>query len=139
MRIRHAIAATALSLVGAGGVAHAGDLYVNQLRFPPIICINGCLPDVVAEYEPSGNSQGFRVYNTSDYAAGKFHIAVIAPSGDGKGIDVDGIPAHGSAWFGVHTSYANEPFTVILNTFNAMPESNYNNNALTFNGWANID
>jgi hypothetical protein len=136
MRIRHVIAGTVLSLA-AGGVAHAGDLFVNQWRFP--ICTNGCLPDVVAEYEPYGNSQGFRVYNASDYAAGKFHIAVIAPSGDGYGIDVAGIPAHGSVWYGVHTSYAGEPFTVILNTFNAMPESNYNNNSLTFNGWANID
>jgi hypothetical protein len=129
------IALVAGALFSLGGVARA-DLYVNQWHYPPI-CTDGCLPDVIARYEPEGNSQGFRVYNVSDYAAGAFHIAVWAGQ-NSHGIDVAGIPAHGSVWYPVQAEGCGSPVTVILNTFNALPESNYNNNALTFTGWCDL-
>jgi hypothetical protein len=42
-----------------------------------------------------------------------------------------------SQWYEVDLT-CGEPVTIIVNPFNALPESNYNNNAVGFYGWCGL-
>jgi hypothetical protein len=95
-------------------------------------------------YDPTigwygGYAKGFDVKNLGPGNAGTFHVAVLQGSYS-YGFDVPGLAAGASIYFQITTpSYlgpaCGDPAVVLLNPFNAISETNYNNNAVTIDGY----
>jgi hypothetical protein len=130
--VRFALVAAALFCVG--GTARADLIVIHHF---PICPVGGCLPDLAVRYDVENGQQGFVVYNEGQYAAGAFRISVLA-SGDSFAIDVPGLAAGGWQFHPVPGLSCGQAVTVIVNPFDALPETNYDNNSVGFYGWCGL-
>jgi hypothetical protein len=83
-------------------------------------------------------ARGFLVRNIGSGNAGTFHVAVLQGS-DSYGFDVPGLAAGTSQYFQITKPSDLGPAcgvkaVILVNPFNALPESNYNNNSTTVAG-----
>jgi hypothetical protein len=83
-------------------------------------------------------ARGFDIRNIGTLDAGPFHVAVVQGA-NSYGFDVPGLAAGASQYFQITTpSYLGPACgtnaVIIVNPFNALPESNYNNNVATVAG-----
>ena len=127
----------AITLITVGGSARA-DLIVIPPHKLPLCPVGGCLPDLAVAYSIENGQQGFTVYNPSYYNAGAFRIAVLADA-QSFPVEMPGLAAGAHQFFPVPNLSCGQPVTVVVNPFNALAESNYNNNVATFTGWCDID
>jgi hypothetical protein len=132
--VRLALVAAALFCVG--GTARA-DLIIGGGYHFPICPPAGCLPDLTVRYDEQNNQQGFLVINDGQYAAPTFHVAVLAGA-ESSGFDVPGLAAGAWHFYPVEGLSCGQAVTVIVNPFNAVAETNYNNNAASFYGWCGL-
>lgn len=149
MRLRHSLVRAALAVATLGlfsGVSAAEPIQRDFIKLcTPAICP----PDLavreeirsVWRWDPnrgwySVQAQGFTIYNIGVGAAGGFHVAVLRTS-QSYGFDVAGLAVGASQWYEVDAS-CGEAVTVIVNPWNALPESNYNNNSVGFYGWCGL-
>jgi hypothetical protein len=84
------------------------------------------------------DARGFLVKNIGSGNAATFHVAVLQGS-DSYGFDVPGLAAGTSQYFQITKPSDLGPAcgvkaVILVNPFNAIPESNYNNNATTVAG-----
>lgn len=108
------------------------DLTVVEDDRSQTICTpaTGCYP---------GYAKGFVVKNIGTWSAPTFHVAVLMGS-DSYGFDVPGLGVGQSIYFQItRPSYlgpaCGETALVLVNPFNAIVESNYNNNAASIAGY----
>jgi hypothetical protein len=83
-------------------------------------------------------ARGFRITNNGFFAIGTFHVAVLQ-GGDSYGFDVGGLEGGASQYFQITRPSDLGPAcgmtaVIIVNPFNAQPESTYANNSTTVAG-----
>jgi hypothetical protein len=89
-----------------------------------------------------GDARGFDVKNVGVGNAGSFHVAVLQGSAS-YGFDVSGLAAGASEYFQItRPSYlgpaCGTTAVIIVNPYDALPETNYNNNVATVAGLCNL-
>lgn len=109
------------------------DLTVVEDDRPQTICNPYCYP---------AYAKGFVVKNIGTWSAPTFHVAVLMGS-DSYGFDVPGLGAGQSIYFqirqpSIYGPACGETALVLVNPFNAIVESNYNNNAVSIQGYCNL-
>jgi hypothetical protein len=87
-------------------------------------------------------AKGFAVKNIGNWSAPTFHVAVLMGS-DSYGFDVPGLGAGQSIYFQITRPTISGPSCgetalVLINPFNAIVESNYNNNGVSIQGYCSL-
>jgi hypothetical protein len=137
-----------LGLLALGGIADAnGERFQNPIfQCNPILCP----PDVTVveddrdqqKWDPnigwySAFAKGFTVRNIGNGPASQFHVAVYRGP-DSYGFDIPSLAAGASQYYELQDLGCGENALILVNPFNALYESDYNNNAVTVGGWCNL-
>jgi CARDB protein len=108
------------------------DLTVVQDERSQTLCTpqSGCYPAF---------ANGFVIKNNGNWGAPAFHVAVLMGS-DSYGFDVPGLGVGQSIYFqitkpSIYGPACGETAVVLVNPFNAIVESSYNNNAVSIAGY----
>lgn len=120
----------------SGGAADEGPIGTSQSDLiSPVIPIHFplCEADLTVWAQTAQDGwPGFTVKNQGCNNAGAFRIAVLAGSSS-YSISVGGLAAGASQWFGVDFDFdCNQVVGVIVDVASVVPESDENNNAITF-------
>ncbi len=111
------------------------DLTVVEDDRPQTICtpVTGCYP---------AYAKGFVVKNIGTWSAPTFHVAVLMGS-DSYGFDVPGLGTGQSIYFqitrpSISGPACGETALVLVNPFDAIVESNYNNDGVSIQGYCGL-
>jgi hypothetical protein len=137
-----------LGLLSLSGIAnanpnfdHSGVIQCNPILCPPDLTVVEDDRDQW-KWDPSigwypAYAQGFTVKNIGSGPAAQFHVAVYR-SADSYGFDIPSMAADTSQYYRLDNLGCGEKVLILVNPFNALYESDYNNNAVTITGVCNF-